>query len=393
MKLALVGPTYPHRGGIAQYNTSLYRALARRFPVLLISFRRLYPPLLFPGTTQLDKSSRPFAVPNEAILDSIAPLSWRRAGSRLAEYQPDVVIFQWWHPFFGFAYSGVLRYLRRSASQPSILLLCHNVMPHERPAMPGAWAALRRVAAHVFAGVDGFLVHSTSLADEVRALKPDAVIREVFHPIYDLYADVDDSPVGGGGTEGIPHILFFGNIRRYKGLDVLLRSLALVQGEIDFRATIAGEFYVDAQPFRAMARELGIGARLTWSDRYIPNEEVPALFRSANLVVLPYTDATQSGVVPLAYQFGVPVIASRVGGLPQVIDDGVSGRLVPPGDSSALAAAIVDYFKEEREADFRSGVQRAKDRLSWGTLVDNILTLLTQVRGGPGRDCVAARIR
>jgi glycosyltransferase involved in cell wall biosynthesis len=242
--------------------------------------------------------------------------------------------------------------------------------------------------------VDGFLVHSASLADEVRAFRPDAAVQEVFHPIYDLYADIDELPiVGAQATRSVPHILFFGNIRRYKGLDVLLRSLGLVQREIEFRATIAGEFYVDAQPLRAMARELGIDARLTWSDRYIPNEEVPSLFRSANLVVLPYTDATQSGVVPLAYQFGVPVIASRVGGLPQVVEDGVSGRLVPPGDPSALAAAIVDYFKEAREAGFRAGVQKAKDRLSWDSLVDNILSLLARVRGGRGEDCVAARMR
>jgi len=386
MKLALVGPTYPHRGGIAQYNTSLYRALARRFPVLVISFRRLYPRLLFPGTTQLDSSSRPFAVPSEAILDSIAPLSWRRAGARLVEYQPDLVIFQWWHPFFGLAYSGVLRSLRRLPSPPHVFLLCHNVMPHERPAIPGSWAALRKIAAHVFADVDGFLAHSSSLADEIRAIKPDAAVREVFHPIYDLYADVDELPASGGRVDGIPHILFFGNIRRYKGLDLLLRSLALVQAEVDFKATIAGEFYVDPKPFRTLARELGIDARLTWFDRYIPNEEVPALFRSTNLVVLPYTDATQSGVVPLAYQFGVPVIASRVGGLSQVIDDGISGRLVPPGDSSALAAVIVDYFKEAREDSFRAGVQKTKDRLSWDNLVDNILALLTQVRGGRGED-------
>lgn len=390
MKLALVGPTYPHRGGIAQYNTSLYRVAVRRFPVLAISFRRLYPRLLFPGTTQIDRSECPFLVPSEPILDSIGPSSWKRAGARLAEYQPDLVVFQWWHPFFGFAYSGVLRSLRRAGSSPTVFLLCHNVMPHERPVVPGAWTAFHKTTAHVFARVDGFLVHSASLAQQVRGFRPLGVVREVFHPIYDLYAEMDEAPVPARGEARTPHILFFGNVRRYKGLDVLIRSLALAQGQLDFRATIAGEFYVDPQPFRRMARESGIDARLTWCDRYVPNEEVPALFRSADLVVLPYTDATQSGVAPLAYQFGVPVIATNVGGLSQVVEDGVSGRLVPPGNPSALAAAIVDYFKEGREAGFRAGVLKTKERLSWDRLVDNILSLLAQVQevrksggGGP----------
>ena len=380
MKLALVGPTYPYRGGIAQYNTSLYRVAARRFPVLLISFRRLYPSLLFPGSTQLDRSNRPFMVPHEPIIDSVRPSTWKSAGQRLAEYQPDMVVFQWWHPFFGLAYSGVLRSLARSDVRPSVLLLCHNVVPHERPRVPGAWRVLRKVTARTFARADGFLVHSGPLAAEVREFRPDAPVIQVFHPIYDVYAELGDAASEPTTRQSGAHILFFGNIRGYKGLDVLLRALALVQDKIDVTATIAGEFYVNPRPYREMATSLGIERRLTWCDHYIPNEEVPPLFCAADLVVLPYTHATQSGVVPLAYHFGVPVVASDVGGLAEVIEDGVSGRLVPPGDPTALAAAIVDYFQEGKQAVFRAGVQKTKDRLSWDRLVDNILNLSKQIR-------------
>jgi glycosyltransferase involved in cell wall biosynthesis len=382
MKLALVGPSYPHRGGIAQYTTSLYRVLERRFPVLLVSFKRLYPSLLFPGSTQMDESSRPFLVPNEAILDSIRPGSWRRAGRRLADYAPDVVVFQWWHPFFGMAYAAVLKALARSGHRPCILFLCHNVMPHECPPVPGARAVFRMLAARAFSRADGFLVHSRSLSEELEALRPGAVVREVFHPVYDLYAEVGGealpAPVESGS--GQARILFFGNIRPYKGLDILLRALAEVRRKLDFRATIAGEFYIQAEPFRKMARDLGIEGQIQWFDRYIPNEEVPRLFQSADVVVLPYTDATQSGVVPLAYQFGVPVIATSVGGLPQVIEHGVSGLLVPPGDPSALAGAIVDYFRSGRQGEFRTGVEKIKERLSWERLVDNILSLYQQIQ-------------
>jgi len=342
--------------------------------VLVVSFKRLYPSLLFPGSSQTDSSACPIQVPHEALLDSLSPLSWRRASRRLAAFQPDGIVAQWWHPFFGPAYSGLLSRFRRPPSA-SVVFLCHNILPHERPALPGINSLLNWAARRAFSRADGFLTHSQALVNEIAEIRKGAVVRRIFHPVYDFY-----SPAGSGRRGDVPHLLFFGNVRPYKGLDVFLRALALVRGEMKVEATVAGEFYVDASPYRTMVRQLGLEQAIRWQDHYIPNEEVPGLFEAADLVVLPYIEATQSGVVPLAYRFGVPVIASNVGGLSEVVHDGRTGYLVPPGQPQALAERIVQYFRENKRSEFEANIEEFRNQLNWGQVVEGLIEVVEAVR-------------
>lgn len=371
MRFALVGLTYPYRGGISQYTTSLYKALEKKHEVLLISFSRQYPSLLFPGNTQLDSSREVFQAPAEALLDSINPLTWRRAARRILDFGPDLVIFQWWQPFFGPAYASIIRQLKRRGVR--VCFLCHNVYGHERPQFPGAAAIERLFLRRAIEHADGFLVHSEKLVAHLRDLNVSAPVERIYHPVYDFYTTPpsDREPAAGH----IPRILFFGKIRDYKGLGVFLMALAFVKKELKFEATIAGEFYADQKRYLGMARDLELSGLLKWESRYIPNEEVPFLFQGADVVVLPYLEATQSGVVPLAYQFDVPAIASDVGGLCEVVLDGKTGYLVPPGNPEALAAKIVQYFRDNRKMEFQTNIRGFKQKLNWEQVVAAIETL------------------
>src|SRR5690606_16971449 len=154
-----------------------------------------------------------------------------------------------------------------------------------------------------------------------------------------------------------------------KGLDTFLEALGRLKDRIDFEAVIAGEFYLNSSEFKRMAARLGVEERIIWRDRYIANDEVPALFRSSDLVVKPYIQATQSGVVPVAYQFGVPVIASRVGGLAEVIRDGETGYLVPPGDPDALADKILLYLSKGNREIFQHNIRAFCKKLTWQQVV------------------------
>jgi len=378
MRLALIGPTYPHRGGIAQYTASLYAALEREgHGVLAVSFKRLYPSLLFPGSSQIDSSACPIQVPHEALLDSISPWSWRVASQRLAEFKPDAVVAQWWHPFFGPAYAGVISRLKRRLRVP-VVFLCHNVFPHERPRLPGIGRLMALSVRRTFRHVDGFLAHSQELAEQIRQLRKGAVVRRIFHPVYDFYPRVSPRRAAGGR----PRLLFFGNVRRYKGLGVFLEALGIVKKEMLFEAMVAGEFYVDSAPFKAQATGLGLDGCLDWKDYYIPNEEVPAIFEQADLVVLPYLDATQSGVVPLAYRFGVPVLASEVGGLSEVVQDGRTGYLVPSGRPEVLAQRIVQYFREKKRDEFEANIEHFREQLNWGQVVRSLVEVVEAVKAG-----------
>ena len=224
------------------------------------------------------------------------------------------------------------------------------------------------------------MVHAQDLVGTLSALVPGRPVRRIYHPVYDFYDRWDDGVRESGGDK--PRLLFFGKIRPYKGLRTLLEALALVRPQLDFEAVIAGEFYTDPRPYKRLARRLGLEEHLVWLDRYIPNEEVPGVFRRADLVVLPYVEATQSGVVPVAYQFGVPVIATRVGGLAEVVRDGETGYLVPPRDPASLAARIVHFFSCDDKSRFRRNVERFRERLTWEQVVGGILELLDSLRSG-----------
>lgn len=382
MRLVLVGPAHPYRGGIAQYNTALYKALALEHDVLLVSFSRQYPDFLFPGRTQKDESGRPFQVPYEPILDSLVPSSWRSAGRRIAEFNADCVLFQWWQPFFAMAYSGTIRAIRRTADVP-VLFLCHNVLSHEQKPIPGRRSCEKFMTRRVFQNVDGFLVHSEGLIQEVQKFCSNGLVRKIFHPLYDFYSEWDECSERRNckhAGPNRPHLLFFGKIREYKGFWTFLEALGKLRERLDFEATVAGEFYVDPRPYRKRASRLGLDSHLIWKDHYIPNEAVPKLFRSADLVVLPYVEATQSGVVPLAYQFEVPVVATDVGGLSEVVLEGKTGYLVPPRSPEALAEKILQFFQQQNKEEFQSNIVEFRSRLSWKQVIDNLGALLSELQ-------------
>lgn len=379
MRFVLVGPAYPFRGGIAQYTTSLYQVLSIEHEVLLLSFTRQYPDFLFPGRTQRDESGQPLEVPQEAILDSLNPSSWRQVARRVQSFSPDVVIFQWWQPFFAFAYRKIIREIKNKGG-PLVFFLCHNIYAHESLRIPGQEGIQRFLARKAFRLADGFLVQAETLIAELRRFNSNAPVRRIYHPVYDFYVRWDSGNTQPSNSDRKPRLLFFGKIRKYKGLGTFLEALGRLKEKMDFEAVIAGEFYLNSDEFKRMALRLGVAGRIVWKDRYVANEEVPALFRGSDLVVLPYTQATQSGVVPVAYQFGVPVIASRVGGLAEVIRDGETGYLVPPNDPDALADKIYLYLTEGHRETFQENIRDFCKKLTWQQVVDNILSLVSDCR-------------
>jgi len=169
--------------------------------------------------------------------------------------------------------------------------------------------------------------------------------------------------------------VFFGYVRRYKGLDTLLAAWPLVRARRPVTLIVAGDFYEDPAPYRAQAAAAGEGA-VRLREGYQSDAEVEALFKAADVVVLPYHSATQSGVTHVAYALGVPVITTDVGGLAETVQPGESGLVVPPGDPAALAAAVVRFFAEGLAPRLRAGVQALRAAHSWETLADHTVELI-----------------
>ena len=376
MKAAILGPTYPHRGGIAHYTTLLARALHRRHDLSIVSFARLYPRFLFPGTTQFDTSTITIGPPvrPEPILDSLNPLSWLSAGARLRAIAPDFIVVPWWHPFFGPSLGVASRRARRPGKRTARIFLCHNVSPHEATPID------RALTAYGLGGADAFLVHARSEEEKLRRLAGGRPIRVHPHPSYEIFSERAPSREEARSALDLEGrvLLFFGYVRPYKGLADLLSALKLARRDAWDRALVVGEFYEPLERYRALLEDPLIRERVRVVNRYVANEEVARYFAAADVVALPYREATGSGIAQIAFGAGVPVIATRTGGLEDVVEEGVSGLLVPPGDPPSLARAIERFFDDAMSERLREGVARNRGRFGWDALVGALESLAAE---------------
>lgn len=376
MRIGLVGPLHPWRGGIAQYLGLLGEALASRGEVRGVTFTRQYPGFLFPGESQIDASAQRPSFPVTALLDSIGPWTWPRASGNLEGFAPGLVILKWWIPFFAPAFGFTVGPLRRRGTR--VVLVCDNLVPHER--RPGD----RELTRFMLNRSDGYLVMSDSVERDLDTLKPGAPRRRVAHPFYaqfDRGRWTRESARAHLGLDG-EVVAFFGYVRRYKGLDLLLRAWPRVRARRPATLVVGGEYYEDAAPYRALAKTAGDSVRML--DHYLPDEEVEALFKAADVVVLPYRTATQSGVTHVAYALGVPVITTDVGGLSETVKPGVTGLVVPPENEEALANAIVGYFEGGMGPKLRAGVEALRASHSWDVLADAAISLGDELKPGRG---------
>lgn len=361
MKICLIGPFPPLRGGIAHYNAQLGLELVKRHEIAVISFSRQYPALLFPGRTQFDPDSNSPGLTAEALLDSINPLSWLHAGRRITEISPDLTIVHWWNPFFGPCLGAAVRLTRRR-SHASVIFICHNVVPHEP--FPGA----RGLTRFALASGDAWLVHSETNRRDLESLTLRGQTLLVPQPPGKGFGEPIDkeeakSRLGLSGNT----LLFFGLIRRYKGLPRLLEAMPRILQSLDCTLLVVGEFYEGKDHCLKLISNLGFASHVRVIDRFVPDDEVSLYFSAADLVVLPYESATQSAIVPIAYAFERPIVATCVGGLPEAVRDGETGLLVEPHNGTALAAAIIRFYEEGLEMKFRHNIAQQK-RFSWADL-------------------------
>ena len=385
MRISLIGPVYPYRGGIAHHTMLLAQHLGDRHTVEVISFRRQYPRWLFGGRSDHDPSLQPLRVTAEYLLDPLNPITWWKVALRVAAWRPDALIMPWWVTFWSPAWL-VLSYLAHRWTDARVLFVCHNVLPHEASALD------RGLARIVLSQGDAILAQSQQGLALVKELVPNRRNAWVPHPSYaelgvrengeanQLSQAAARVRLGLNLPLGQAVLLHFGFIRPYKGLPVLLDAIPLIQTQMPVHLLVVGEVWGAKAEYDAQIARLHLGAQVTFVDRYVPDEELASYFRAADVAVLPYLSATQSGVVQLAFGFGLPVIASNVGGLPDVIIEGETGLLVPPGDASALAKAVIRFFRSGLGPSMATNIIANQARFSWERMITTIEGLLTGTR-------------
>lgn len=370
-RIALVGPLPPFRSGIAQHTLMLSKALFERSDLLVISMIRQYPRWLFPGQSDVDPDSQRIEAPHvHYLIDSLNPLTWARAFQALIGHRPQAVIIPWWTIYW----APCTLYLARRLKQAGIPIqfLCHNVIDHEAK----DWK--RVLTSMVLRQGVTFLVQSSGEEECLRSLVPGSRVAVHPHPVFTQYPE----PARELPRRAAREFLFFGLVRPYKGLDVLLHALALMSDE-DVMLTVAGEFWQPMAPTLALMENLGITRRVELIPRYIDAQDAADLFHRADAVIMPYRSATGSGVIGVAYRYGKPVIASRVSGLAELVDENATGMLVSPESPRLLAEALVAMTAERARA-MAPDVAKYAAKLSWDSLAETTLHAITE--GNEARD-------
>lgn len=375
-KIVMIGPAYPFRGGISHYNTLLFRALKRTHDVVFFSFKRQYPNWLFPGKSDREQSEHITKEPDVIYwLDSLNPITWFGLFFRIKAERPHLLIIPWWTAFWVPQFF-TLAFLIRGFTSIKILFICHNVTPHD-----SAW--LHRLSSYfVLRNGHYYIVQSEDdrriLARLIR--RPLSRIIKNYHPTYEFFnldhinSDEARYKLGLRGTV----LLFFGLIREYKGLLYLIKALPSILPVADVTLLIAGEFWEDKAEYMDLIKRLGIKDHVKIIDAYIPNEEVQLYFAAADICIMPYISATGSGVAQIAYGFNLPIIATSVGCLKEIIKDGVTGFLVPPCNSDELAKKIIETITGDLIQELRQNIMKIKDQFSWDGLVKKIDGILSE---------------
>ncbi len=368
MKVAVVGPTYPHRGGIAHYTSLLAFHLSQQCDVRLYGFRQQYPNCLFHGRSQIDPSPKPLVdIEARRWLIPWWPLSWRRVVKDWQTWKPDRVVIQWWVPFMAPMTAWLASWARRH-DIPTIFI-CHNVLPHERNRFD---TMLVRLA---LSRADHLITHGKSDLARARRLLPDAHIGAIALPTYAKFQSVEWTRERARAALHLNGrvLLFFGFVRPYKGLLDLLDALPNVLADVDVTLLVVGEIWGKPDVYIERAKQLGLESHVQFIDRYVSNDEAAMYFAASDLTVLPYREATGSAVLQLAFGLGIPVVATRTGGMEEAVENGVSGFLVEPGDVDGLSQAIRRFFQEDCLAEFKTNIAQQQARFNWQQLVGTIL--------------------
>jgi len=294
---------------------------------------------------------------------------WHRLTRYLLGERPDVVQFSTIRfPFQALA----LRRLRRAGI--TLTQICHEFESRDHGGMTRAVTLRRSPAA--FNTFDRIYLHGDGNRSRFHSIfdLPDDRTRSIPHGDESLFLELAESLAEP--ADAIPTALFFGGLRPSKGLDVLIAAWKQVQHEVDAKLMICGEPEgVDPIALREQAELIGVAASVEIDARYQPAERVADLMTRATVVVLPYRSATASGVLQVAYAFGVPVVASAVGTLAEDVKHGETGLLVEPDDSPGLSRALVQLLSDPTEAA-RMGAEarRAGEGFGWDPIAESIVT-------------------
>lgn len=368
MKVVLIGPAHPLRGGIANFNEALALAFYKKnIDTEIISFSLQYPSFLFPGKTQYSESDAPKYLKISSLINSVNPFNWLKVARKIKKLKPDYIIVHYWMPFMAPSLGTICRRAKKH-SNTKVISITHNIIPHEK------FPFSRLLTKYFVNACTGFVSLSKSV---IKDLNKFTSKKKIFipHPIYNIFGDKIDKTIAKEYlklNQESKCILFFGIIRKYKGLDILIEAIANKKiKELGIKLIVAGEFYEEKTKYLDLIKHNGIKQNIILVDKFIPSDDIKYYFSAADIIVQPYRTATQSGVTQIAYHFEKPMLVTDVGGLSEIVPHNKVGY-VTKISSSEVAKAIIDFYENNRESEFIENTKEEKKRFSWEKFIDKI---------------------
>ena len=310
-----------------EYCVRLVNALAGHADMLLV----MPDQIIEPHVTKLNAAVRLVAFRNPRLRQPLRQIrNIRSLISQIHKFSPDVIHYQGAHLWFDLALPLLRRY--------PLVFTIHDIRPH--PGDRLSQKTPQSIENFARCRADQLIVHTQYTRNLLLREWPRAAERASVIP----HIQIGESPSSSNAREDENLILFFGRIWEYKGLEYLIRAEPLISAKVpNARFLIAGE----GEDFARYRRMMVHPDRFVVHNEYIPEDRAADYFRRATVVVLPYIEASQSGVIPMAYSAGKPVVATTVGGLPEMVENGRTGYLVPPRDSAQLAEVVTKLLLDE----------------------------------------------
>ncbi len=380
-KIIIIGPTYPYRGGNSLFVTFLYDALSENYNVQVLNYKLLYPNILFPGKTQFDLSNEVKKIESIRLVNSINPISWFEVAKYINKANPDLVIFDWWHPFFAFCHFTISSLLKKELKN-KVVFIPENFISHEKNLFENV---LTRIG---LSKAKYFIALSHKVENDLKLIAGGRKIFRSELPVYNHLAgevtQVDEIRKKFGINQNEKVLLFFGYIRKYKGLDLLLEGLKILIDKaehLNLKLLVAGEFYDDKKFYLELINKFNLQNFVQIFDEYIPNEKVKEFFIVSDLVVLPYRSATQSGILNLSYGFNKPVVITDVGGLSEFVIPEKTGIIAKESTPESISDAILKYFELSGQVDFKVNIKEYCEKNSFKDfkeIIDNIFKEISE---------------
>ena len=372
MKIAFLSSFFPYSGDIPNGNTRLYRVLEKTNEIKAFNFSLLYPALLFPGKEKLVSPSEVVdIVSSERTLNTANPASYFSTANAINLFQPDLLITRYWMPYLGAAIGGAAKFVKKGTKKIAII---DSMRAAEKQ-------PLEEQTNEIFVkNHHAFIVLNNQSKEDLLAINPDVYCVEHPLPIFAVHPNKVEKNIACK-ILGIPvnkkTLLFFGTVRKYKGIDTILHSMSLL--DADFHLVIAGDSPSGFEYYKRKIRDLEIENKVTLIARNLNENEIPYIFYSADVLLMPFEEAVSKDIISKVFSFELPVIATDVSNFREVFEEKKFGLIIEKSETELLIDAIKNYYSADLATVFRKNLNSLRYSHSWESLATVIFDIYEQL--------------